>query len=1126
MSKHTNLFVGGSASSDSNDGNLASNAFGAVYNTYWQSANTAVDHWLKYDLGSGNAKVVNKYMIQASTSAQLLNPKDFKFQGSNNDSDWTDLDIRSGIEFGPGFNFVSVSFSEGKNTTAYRYYRLYITDNNTASSDAIRIYNFEGMNDTSDPQSYGESIFSGGTPSASSVQSGSSASNAFDGSVTTEWQSDFSSSLPQWLKYDLGSGGDKILNKYILSVPPSTFADNPFDWKLQGSNNDSDWTDLDVRSSLWLLDFGDRADKICITDFSEGENTTSFRYYRLYITDTVSSGPDVRIANWEGMEKDGYQSNFLIDGISDGGIGEDSQYQLTYPEYAFDNIYRNFFWADNLTNCYLTYDLGSGITKIPAKMTLKCDPFLRAWTLYGSNLTSPDKTDDLDWTSITSGESSNDDFEEVFTFSNTNAYRHFRLKFTSQWSTPRDIVTQWQLHEAGLNEVDENESLDVSENIQLQEARSNTEVLDIFESSEIKAAKFVIDGETLEVLESSSFLSEYSPEETLIITEDSVISQSLEKVTETETLEILEDANIRNTGKIDYIYNTDLRVKVREYYKYSTYLITNIQSSFIYDTKLITKFTEEEPYNTDLRVRFDGYDSISLGTLDDIIVKLDGSELTDVDYSSLRISWELNSKPSYSTFILGRRHDQLDTQLDGTPSEITNENKIEIFDGSEKIFTGYVTQINAQSTTDTVQVTAEDIRYKFKRTSVEIEYGGEWQLNENYRPRVPGQSSPNAEQADYYTKFEKNVGTAITEVVSSVSHLISGNENIPFIGSHVPEYNKLYNDAGSLLDTLIKQTANADWYIDENEVLRFRMLGSGQIKDLPLSSLNKHRHAYDVIISDVDLNFQKPSYAKSFNVKLGTNIEQQWSRVEFSGWEIPIPEFYRSLPEKTNFCFQSWGDVQFGSGDYWYCGVNKRLYGFTYGNGWFLKAIIKIQYLNKDIEEDLSDITVGSGSPRKTIFLNSYGKKVSGIRWEEKIPEDAETPYLVYVQDENYDHTAYAREVAEFDLSQNNELQTSARASLLLDAFHYYNITFKDRINLSNTINPTIYKNNNGFPLNIQRIEFSGANRTVLLQLTNEGKSAYVKTANYLANFSPAKERYILPVRPVVEYSDSLGGGS
>jgi hypothetical protein len=115
----------------------------------------------------------------------------------------------------------------------------------------------------------------------------------------------------------------------------------------------------------------------------------------------------------------------------------------------------------------------------------------------------------------------------------------------------------------------------------------------------------------------------------------------------------------------------------------------------------------------------------------------------------------------------------------------------------------------------------------------------------------------------------------------------------------------------------------------------------------------------------------------------------------------------------------------------------------------------------------------------------------------------------VYITDENYDYSEFLLDLANFELSQNNKMQSSANLLLLLDAYKYYNLSFMDLINLSNTIQFGIYANNNGFPLNIENIQINCATRTVNLNLNNYGKSWYVKTINCLKNYIPPITQYI-----------------
>ena len=108
---------------------------------------------------------------------------------------------------------------------------------------------------------------------------------------------------PESIMLDLGSGYEKIINKYRLQKDPNNAAATfPTAWKLQGTNNTSataadaesanGWTTLDTRSSITCPANSQW------TTFYTSTNTTAYRYYRLRITaiGDTSSGTWVTIS--------------------------------------------------------------------------------------------------------------------------------------------------------------------------------------------------------------------------------------------------------------------------------------------------------------------------------------------------------------------------------------------------------------------------------------------------------------------------------------------------------------------------------------------------------------------------------------------------------------------------------------------------------------------------------------------------------------------------------------------------------------------------------------------------------------------------------------------------------------
>jgi len=108
----------------------------------WGSA-ISVPFWMiKYDFGAGNSKTIEKYTLATGPDYEEYMPKGWEFQGSNNDSDWTTLDT---INEQTNWEVNEIRSFTFINTTAYRYYRFYLTAHNT--SNLVRIYEIEIMED-------------------------------------------------------------------------------------------------------------------------------------------------------------------------------------------------------------------------------------------------------------------------------------------------------------------------------------------------------------------------------------------------------------------------------------------------------------------------------------------------------------------------------------------------------------------------------------------------------------------------------------------------------------------------------------------------------------------------------------------------------------------------------------------------------------------------------------------------------------------------------------------------------------------------------------------------------------------------------------------------------------------
>ena len=137
-------------------------------------------------------------------------------------------------------------------------------------------------------ETFGTDFLSGGTATADSQWDVNyAASYAFDNNEATRWSST-NSAFPHWVKYDLGTAITKTARKLRLKSFGSGVNCQLKDFKLQGSNNDADWTDI-------LTAVGSNTDAWQEWAFA---NSVAYRYYRIYVTSSYYTGGN-QVSIWE-----------------------------------------------------------------------------------------------------------------------------------------------------------------------------------------------------------------------------------------------------------------------------------------------------------------------------------------------------------------------------------------------------------------------------------------------------------------------------------------------------------------------------------------------------------------------------------------------------------------------------------------------------------------------------------------------------------------------------------------------------------------------------------------------------------------------------------------------------------
>jgi len=221
--------VGATASSSYSGSYSPAYAFDTSVSTKWFTTGTA-DEWLQWEFNEAHAFPVVK--IRSDENGRR--PMDFRLQGSNDGTTWTDLLTVIGKEDWVLNEYAS--FSTGLNDDpmdgagSYDLYRHVFF----VAGSGPRLYEIELRESAG-----GTDVATGGTVTASSELSGSyAATYAYDDSLSTRWIG--GDDNPAWIQYQLATTATVV--EYAIWGDGSL---SPEAWLLLGSNDGgATWTGL------------------------------------------------------------------------------------------------------------------------------------------------------------------------------------------------------------------------------------------------------------------------------------------------------------------------------------------------------------------------------------------------------------------------------------------------------------------------------------------------------------------------------------------------------------------------------------------------------------------------------------------------------------------------------------------------------------------------------------------------------------------------------------------------------------------------------------------------------------------------------------------------------------------
>jgi len=273
--------------------------------------------------------------------------------------------------------------------------------------------------------------------------------------------------------------------------------------------------------------------------------------------------------------------------------------------------------------------------------------------------------------------------------------------------------------------------------------------------------------------------------------------------------------------------------------------------------------------------------------------------------------------------------------------------------------------------------------------------------------------------------------------------------------------------------------------------------------DLPLTLKTAKRNLYDVIVDDIvidnpviDPNDENPEIYKGIKIDLGTKTIENVIRHNHFGFnevstELSLGEF---VPKQNWTYF--WFVRAYHFFENYYTPTSFIPYG---GSGIYVGTslsslsadvwdIYYARYFRQrelsDIEIDLGYYTLGSAPYREISSKN--GQHFPKSRWVD------EESGLYKERNEGYDYVDYAKEVASVEYEKLKNINgdilpvTSANVKLMIDGYLYYGIELLTRLNITNTTQDNIYKNNSGFPVAVKQVNISSSQMQVTLTCDNK----------------------------------------
>lgn len=245
------------------------------------------DHHITFDWGVGASVVIDEIKLYLSGTHNFGS---WTIDGSNNGSSWTTLKSAFTLQASGGSQTCTFT-----NSTGYRYYRFHTTSLQTNGGGDGTWSEFEFKISDATQSTRCSYYNTGGKGNRSSLITATATLTFSSGTVATLVDGDFTNNSSHSCVPNTGQSGANMVfdfgvTGYIIDTYFLWFLTNPGGgntqgtWKLQGSNNNSAYTDLESASAL------NNQGNFALAKHTV-VNTTGYRYYRLLQTTGSTTTP-------------------------------------------------------------------------------------------------------------------------------------------------------------------------------------------------------------------------------------------------------------------------------------------------------------------------------------------------------------------------------------------------------------------------------------------------------------------------------------------------------------------------------------------------------------------------------------------------------------------------------------------------------------------------------------------------------------------------------------------------------------------------------------------------------------------------------------------------------------------